>query len=428
MEVNQNGAPKIAEVIAIGDELTTGQRLDTNSQWLAEQLVDLGIRASFHSTVEDDFEAKISVFEKAFERADIVIMTGGLGPTADDLTRQVLARVARRPLILDQDSLAHIRGIFEKRNREMPEKNEIQAMFPEGCQIIPNPHGTAPGIDLEIAADSAKDSTPGGCRVFALPGVPAEMKQMWAESVLPALQTMFGESTVIRKHKLNCFGRGESDFEKMLPDLIERDREPRVGITASKATISFRIVATASSEAACLQQIAETESTIRERLGNLVFGSGDDELHDVISNRLAETGQRIAIVDCATQGLMGQMLQSARDSEKSFSAGFAFPEAISAASFFGLDTDFDPRSYGEAEYDHLANAICDRVRTRTNSQIVILTSAPERVRTDSVRWTRFSISMDGKAEHHFEPMIGHPAIKQIRFVKFVLNRLRLNLD
>src|SRR4029079_17239715 len=169
-----------AEIISIGDELTTGQRLDTNSQWLAERLLEIGVPVAFHTTGGDQLADNVLVFRQACERADVVVATGGLGPTADDLTRQALADLAGVPLIHDDASLAHIKTLFAKRKREMPPANIVQAQFPQGSRPIFNPNGSAPGIDISIPRIVGQPA-----RVFPLPGVPAEMKEMWAATVGP---------------------------------------------------------------------------------------------------------------------------------------------------------------------------------------------------------------------------------------------------
>jgi nicotinamide-nucleotide amidase len=171
-----------AEVIAIGDELTSGQRLDTNSRWMAAELGVIGVPVGFHTTVPDTMDAGIEAFRLAASRAALVVVTGGLGPTADDLTRDVLAAVADAPLDLSSDSLATVESRFARRGMPMPESNRRQAMFPRGSRIIPNPEGTAPGIDIDLPRPAG-----GRCRVFALPGVPAEMKTMWKATVEPAV-------------------------------------------------------------------------------------------------------------------------------------------------------------------------------------------------------------------------------------------------
>ncbi len=232
-----------AEVISVGDELTSGQRLDTNSQWISQRLGELGIRTIRHTTVGDDLSANISAFREAAARARYVIVSGGLGPTLDDLTREAMATAFDCPLQLHEPSLAHIEQMFVRRSRPMPERNRVQAMLPQGSQPIPNPHGTAPGIDLQIASGTNR------CRMFALPGVPAELKQMWQETVEPRIENELGSTEgPLRYYAIKVYGIGESDVEVKLPTLIARSRIPTVGITVSRATITLRIAGRARTE------------------------------------------------------------------------------------------------------------------------------------------------------------------------------------
>ena len=294
-----------AEIIAIGDELTSGQRLDTNSQWLAERLLESGVPVAFHTTVGDRLDDNVLVFRQACERAEIIVATGGLGPTADDLTRQALAAVAGVSLVQDDESLDHIRSLFARRKREMPAANVIQAQFPEGSRPIPNPHGTAPGIDFGIAATAAHRA-----RVFALPGVPAEMKEMWQATVQPAIQDLIGVRQTIVHHCIKCFGVGESDLEAMLPDLIARDRYPLVGITVHQATITLRITAAGETAAAARGSMEPTITEIQRCLGDLVFGEECDELPDAVARLLRQKGQTLAVRECATSGLITHWMAS----------------------------------------------------------------------------------------------------------------------
>ncbi len=214
----------VAEVISIGDEMTTGQRLDTNSQWLSQQLEDMGIRVGYHTTVADDLSANIQVFRQAAERADWVIATGGLGPTLDDLTRDAIAAAFGQTLEFREEAMQQIARLFERRQRPMPERNRVQAMFPSESLIIPNPHGTAPGIDLTVDRDGRAPS-----RIFSLPGVPAEMREMWFQTVSPRIQAALGVSLVSASAIVKCFGLGESELESHVSELIARDHVPRVG-------------------------------------------------------------------------------------------------------------------------------------------------------------------------------------------------------
>ena len=323
-----------AEVIAIGDELTSGQRLDTNSRWMAAELGVLGIPVTFHTTVPDTLEAGIEAFRLAAGRADVVVVTGGLGPTADDLTRDVLAAVAGVPLDLSEEALVAVESRFTRRNAPMPESNRRQALFPRGSRIIPNPDGTAPGIDIDL------DRAGGRCRVFSLPGVPSEMKRMWSDTVELALLGMMPGRVTIVQRRIKCFGAGESTVEAMLPDLIRRGRDPLVGITAHEATITLRIAARGRDEADCLAKIAPTEATIRECLGVIVYGVEDDEIEDATLAAVAADGGSVASVEVGTAGRVATLLAQAaarRATAGAFRGGIVLSQASSV----------DPRSLAE---------------------------------------------------------------------------------
>ena len=316
-----------AEILAIGDEITSGQTLDTNSQWLSQRLEELGVRTLFHCTVGDEFDPCADVFHRAIARADLIVATGGLGPTADDLTRQALAQATGRPLQLDPKALESIRAMFARRGRPMPPQNELQAMFPAGSRVVRNPHGTAPGIDLEVTREGR-----GPCRVICLPGVPAEMIEMWHDSVATAIAGLVGGSQrVIRRRKINCFGAGESQLESMLPDLVRRGRQPTVGITASKATISLRIAAEGPTEEACDAAIDPTMATIRKCLGTLVFGEGDDELQHAVVRLLRKRQKTLATAECGTTGLVAQWLASVERSADVFRGGLVLTDTADSA-------------------------------------------------------------------------------------------------
>src|SRR5271165_3883038 len=189
-----------AEIISIGSELTSGQNLDTNSQWLSRRLAEIGIPVGFHTTVADDLADNVAVFRQAIQRARLVIVTGGLGPTLDDLTREAMAQAAGVELVLDPASLKHIQEMFARRSRAMPERNKVQAMLPAGAEAIVNRAGTAPGIWMRI----------GDTVVVAMPGVPSEMYVMYQEQVLPRLEQLGLAGGVLLHRKINCFGAGES--------------------------------------------------------------------------------------------------------------------------------------------------------------------------------------------------------------------------
>ncbi len=275
-----------AEIIAVGTELTNGSKLDTNSRWLSIELGKLGFPVGFHTTVADELTPLVELLRLASQRSDFVLLTGGLGPTRDDLTREALAEWAGVSLVLDETSHERIRRRFTAQGRTMPERNIVQAMLPAGSIAIENRLGTAPGIWLET------DGANGRCRFAALPGVPSELKPMFFDFVVPRLPA---SGRVIRQCQLNCFGAGESAVEELLGELTARGREPEVGITAHEATITLRITATAADAAACDSQVEAVRATIRERLGELVFGDGDDELQHVVCRQLRRRAETQAV-------------------------------------------------------------------------------------------------------------------------------------
>ncbi|MGB6044872.1 MAG: CinA family nicotinamide mononucleotide deamidase-related protein [Pirellulales bacterium] len=314
-----------AEVIAIGDELTSGQRLDTNSQWLSLRLQELGIPVIHHATVADDLEAIRTALRDAAGRSELLIVTGGLGPTADDLTREGLAAAGGVALELDEALLRDIEQMFTSRGRDMPARNRVQAMFPAGSQPIMNPNGTAPGIEMSLAGQGG-----GSCRVFALPGVPAEMREMWQQTVGPTISEMSGPRRVIRHRRIKCFGAGESHMEALLPDLIQRGRQPSVGITVHSATITLRVTATGESADECETIIAPTVATIRECLGDMVFGEEDDELQHAVMRLLRERKQTVATAESGTAGRLAHWLSELPDSSDIYRGGMVAAAETSA--------------------------------------------------------------------------------------------------
>lgn len=404
----------IADVIAIGDELTSGQRLDTNSRWISAELAVLGIPVAFHTTACDTMAAGVEAFRAATSRSDIVIATGGLGPTADDLTRDVLAAVVGQPLDVVPDAIAAIEARFSSRGVPMPESNRRQAMLPRGSRLIPNSTGTAPGLDVDVPRADGRIA-----RVFALPGVPAEMHVMWRETVQPALLAMQPEGGTIRFRCLKCFGAGESAIEAMLPDLIRRGREPTVGITAHEATITLRIASRGADEGACMAAIAPTEAVIRQCLGPLVFGTDDDELEDTVVRLLAASDQTLASVENGTAGRVAPLLAQAMGR-----AGNAADTTGHAWGYCG-GSILTPAAIGHGG-EATAGALAARARAEFGTALGLGVGGP---RKGNEGRTVVDIALAGPGHlHHIEHVLGGgPALALSRAAKAAIDVVRRHL-
>ncbi len=300
-----------AVILSIGTELTTGQNVDTNSAWAAAELTHLGLRVAEHVTVGDQVGAIRAAILRALDESDVVIVTGGLGPTPDDLTRQALDEAINQPLEEHGEALAQIRKMFERLQRPLSGSNKIQAMIPRGCEVIPNAHGTAPGIRYR------RDKV----QLFALPGVPAEMKAMFLACVAPVLRGLTG-GTRTHQARLVCYGISEAKLGDLLGDLMNRDRNPLVGTTASCGVLSVRVVAQGKDEADAKRLVAAEITEIRRRVGQALFGEGDDTLESVVARLLSQHHYTIATVESCTGGLLAKRLTDLPGSSDHFLRGY----------------------------------------------------------------------------------------------------------
>lgn len=411
-----------AEIIAIGDEITGGQLLDTNTQWLSQRLEELGIRVLYHTTVGDELDPIARVFRQAVGRADVVVATGGLGPTADDLTRQAIAEATGRQLVLSLEALEQIRSLFARRKYVMARRNEQQALFPEGSHPIPNPNGTAPGIAVEVPREGA-----GPAWVFALPGVPAEMEEMWHGTVADRLHQAGAGRRVVRRRVIKCFGAGESHVEAMLPDLIRRGRSPRVGINASWTTILLRITADGDSEEECRAAIEPTVQTIHDCLGSLVFGEGDDELEDVVVRLLRQHNKTLATAEWGTAGLVAERLGDVAEGEGRYLGGVVVASQTALERLLDVPGDLIAR-HADAGAE-VARAMAAACRERFGADYGLAVSrfpefdpaAPE-PESILVGWADAA----GVRVTSF-PHAGHPATLKVFSAKRALNVARLAL-
>ena len=288
------------EVVAIGTELLLGQIMDTNSSWIGERLALAGIDSHFQVKVGDNFERMEATIRHALERSDAVICCGGLGPTQDDITREVIARIMGVELERDEEIVARIRAMFESRGRVMVDNNKRQADIPAGASPIAEMPGTAPGLVCPI----------GDKVIYAVPGVPREMKDMMRGTILPDLQHRSGETAVIRSRVIRTWGHSESGLAEMLApriDELDRTGNPTLAFQASGIEgLKVRITAKAGDEAAAEKIIAAEETLVRAVLGDVVFGVDEETMEVVILKRLKALGLTLAVAEERLSGAAGR--------------------------------------------------------------------------------------------------------------------------
>jgi nicotinamide-nucleotide amidase len=290
-----------AEIVTIGTELLLGEIVDTNAAYIAQQLATIGLDLYYKTTVGDNEGRITSVLQQALARSDVVITSGGLGPTVDDVTRQAAARAAGRELVLNEKLLAQIEARFARHGFTMSENNRRQAYIPQGALPVENPVGTAPAFIVETKQGL----------IISLPGVPRELKHLMETRVIPFLRDKLQTGQVIIKSKtLRTCGIGESTVDSRIGDLM-RSSNPTVGLAAHPGQTDVRITAKAENETQANRLIAEMEEKLRERLGDVIYGIEGQKLEDVVAAMVAERGLSVAIVETNTQGLIAQRLKSA---------------------------------------------------------------------------------------------------------------------
>ncbi|ACQ52317.1 competence/damage-inducible protein A [Clostridium botulinum] len=285
-----------AEILCVGTELLLGDIVNTNAQYISKELANIGIEVYHHSVIGDNENRLLKELERAFNYCDLVITTGGLGPTKDDLTKESVAKFFQEDLVLHEKSLKQIEKRLSCFNKSMTESNRKQAYFPKNCEILENPNGTAPGFIIE------KDNK----IAIILPGPPYEMQPMFENKVIPYLEKL--TNSTIKSKVLRITGIGESDVADLISDILESQTNPTVAPYAKQGETTLRITAKANSEEKALSLIVPIEKKIRQILGDNIYGSGETLLEEVVANILVKRNLTIATAESCTGGLLAGKL------------------------------------------------------------------------------------------------------------------------
>ena len=350
-----------AEIVAVGSEMLTSQRIDTNSLFVTDQLNALGVEVRRKVIVGDDRELLASAVRDALERVDLVILTGGLGPTEDDLTREAAAQALGRPLEFRQDLCDAIEARFRRRQRKMAENNKRQAYLVQGADVLPNPNGTAVGQWIE------QD----GRVVMLLPGPPGELKPMFANECVPRLTTRLPPQ-VIRARFYRVTGMTESDLDHLIAPVYTKYTNPATTILASPGDIQIHLRARAGSPEEAERLVQEAGEPIEQLLGERIFSRNGDALETVLGALLRERGASVAVAESLTGGMVAERITSVPGSSDYFTGGFLVYSNHAKESLLGIDPGLIERH--TAVSAEVAQAMAEHARARTGAAYAISTT------------------------------------------------------
>ncbi len=318
------------EVICTGDEVLTGKIVNTNFSYISQKLEDFGLAVQWETTVGDDRANLQLAFRLAAERADAVIVNGGLGPTLDDLSQEIAARAAGVDLVLNDEWLSRMEEYFTKRGRVMPPNNRKQAMLPAGAEVIDNPVGTACGFALDI----------GRARFYFTPGVPRELRRMLEEQIIPRLLEKSGLQTAIFLKRFHSYGIGESHADAMLADVetLVPDGSVKLGFRAHYPQLETKLTVRGKDMDDIQKKLAPVEQEVRRRLGNFILAEGDQTLERVILDALIERQASLTLVETFTSGQIASRLAHLPGASKVIRRGIVVPEVREVCAAVGIDS------------------------------------------------------------------------------------------
>ncbi|MBS4031319.1 MAG: competence/damage-inducible protein A [Clostridiales bacterium] len=346
-----------AEIIAVGTELLLGQIVNTNARYLSEKLAELGIDVYWQTVVGDNDLRIQEALNTALSRADLLIFSGGLGPTMDDLTKETVASVLSLPLEMDIDWENRIVGLFAKTGRTMTDNNRKQALIPQGARLLINDNGTAPGIWLEH----------GDSVIVMLPGPPRELEPMFAEKVMPLLRKEAGQ--IILSRVLKVTGIGESAMEEAIADLIRKQTNPTIAPLAKYTEVHLRVTAKTDTREEAEVLLDETEELLHERLGDAIFARNEETMADVIAKMLFATKLTLATAESCTGGLLAHYLTNVSGSSDYFIEGLITYSNRSKINLLGIKPAII-REYG-AVSEETALSMAENVRRRADTDLAL---------------------------------------------------------
>lgn len=408
-----------AVILSIGDEVLNGEVADTNAAWLAERLLELGVEIAYHTCVGDVEEHIEQSLRYAAKRVNLIVATGGLGPTQDDLTRHAVAKVANAPLELHEESLARLEERFRRWGRPMPPQNRIQAMIPAGAEVLPNTEGTAAGFIARI----------GSAYAAFLPGVPREMKAMYEKSLQPFIMALPIERRAVRVERFHTFGVPESLVNEKLGPMMQRGANPLVGLRVSGGVVSIKLLATGQDLSGAERVLAPAAEAVRQRLGEAIFGMGSDTLELAVARLLEARGATIAIAESCTGGLVGHLLTNVPGISRFLLEDLVTYSNAAKTELLGVPAA-TIQAVG-AVSEEVARAMAEGVRRRAKADIGLSTTgiagpdggSPEK----PVGLVYIGLASQAGTSVERLTLVGSREIIKDRAAKSALNTLRLHL-
>ncbi len=409
-----------AVILSIGDEVLNGEVADTNAAWLAERLVEMGVEVTYHTCVGDTERHVEQSLRYASKRVNLIVATGGLGPTQDDLTRHAVAKVANTPLELHEGALAGLEERFRRWGRPMPPQNRIQAMIPAGAEVLPNTEGTAAGFVARI----------GSAHAAFLPGVPREMRAMFTKALVPFILALPIKRRAVRIVRFHTFGVPESQVDQALGSLMHRGANPLVGLRVSGGVVSIKVMATGSDEEGVEKTLAPVVEAIEQRFGKALFGSGSDTLELATARLLERHGKTVAVAESCTGGLVGHLLTNVPGISRFLREDLVTYSNPAKTELLGVPTDLI-QSVG-AVSEEVARAMAEGVRRRAKVDLGLATTGiagPDGGSAEKpVGLVYVALASEAGAAVERLQLVGGREFIKDRAAKFALNTLRLHLS